>query len=58
MSANAWKWVLILGLGGLIAMGEVFTDPTFPGWWDLIRHFGGGVITAAIALKTTLAAKP
>lgn len=57
MSTNTWKWILILGLGGFVGLGEVFTDPTFPGWWDVIRHFGGGVCLAAVALKTTLTQK-
>jgi hypothetical protein len=54
MSANAWKWVLVLGLGGLIGLGEVFSDAKFPGWWDVIRHAGAGVVTAAIGLKVSL----
>jgi len=58
MSTNAWKWFLILALGGIVGLGEVFTDPMWPGWWDVIRHFGAGVALAAIALKTTLTAKP
>jgi len=57
MSANAWKWLLVLGLGGLVGLGEVFTDPMFPGWWDVVRHFGGGVATAAVALKVSLTPK-
>ena len=57
MSANTWKWILILALGGFVGLGEVFTDATFPGWWDVVRHFGSGMVVAAIALKTTLAAK-
>lgn len=54
MSANAWKWVLVLGLGGLIGLGDVFTDAKFPGWWDLVRHVGSGVVAAAVGLKVTL----
>ena len=54
MSGNSWRWVLVLGLGAVVGMGEVFTDAKFPGWWDVIRHAGGGVVTAAVALQVTL----
>lgn len=55
MSSNAWKWLLVLGLGGLIGLGEVFSDAMFPGWWEVIRHAGGGIVAAAVGLKVTLA---
>lgn len=54
MSSNGWKWLLTLGLGGLIGLGTVFSDDKFPGWWDVIRHAGGGVATAAVALNVSL----
>ena len=54
MTSNGWKWLLVLGLGGLVGLGEVFTDAMFPGWWDVIRHMGAGVVTAAVGLKVTL----
>ena len=52
--ANWIKWSAVLGLGGLIGLGEIFTDSKFPGWWDVVRHAGGGIATAAIGLKVTL----
>lgn len=58
MSLNAWKWVGVLGLGGLIGLGEVFSDSTFPGWWDVVRHCGAGMIAPAVGLITTLTQKP
>jgi len=54
VSTNAWKWVAVIGISGLIGLGEVFTDATFPGWWDVVRHLGAGIVTGAIALKVTL----
>lgn len=57
MSQNAWKWIGTLAFAGMLSLGEIFTDSKFPGWWDLIRHVGAGMIIAAQALKTTLAQK-
>jgi hypothetical protein len=57
VSANAWKWLLVLGLGGLIGLGNVFSDATFPGWWEIVRHAGGGVVAAAVGLKVSLTPK-
>jgi hypothetical protein len=52
--SNWIKWVAVLGLGALIGLGDVFTDKTFPGWWDVIRHAGGGLVTASVGLMTRL----
>lgn len=52
--ANWIKWVGVLGLGVIIGLGDVFTDKTFPGWWDVIRHAGGGLVTAATGLMVSL----
>ena len=57
MTLNAWKWVGILGLGALVGLGEVLSDANFPGWWDLFRHCGLGMIAPAAGLLTTLTKK-
>ena len=57
MSTNTWKWIGILALGGIGGLADVFSDAKFPGWWDLVRHVGAGVVVAAVALKTTLTQK-
>jgi len=54
MTRNGWRWVGVLGFGALIGLGTVFTDPMFPGWWDLCRHAGSGMAAAAAGLKVTL----
>lgn len=57
MSANAWKYVWMILAGGAVGLAEVFTDSKFPGWWDLVRHFAGGSISAIVGLNVTLVKK-
>jgi hypothetical protein len=52
--ANGWRWIAALGLGAFTGLASVFTDPMFPGWWDIFRHCGLGMISTAVALKMTL----
>lgn len=51
---NIQKYILVLAAGGVVALGPLFAEPMFPGWWPLVAHFGGGVVSALIGLQVTL----